>query len=326
MLLDFNYNQPELLYGDVPAFMGVPAIGNDEQKMKGQDAIFLGIPFDGMATYRGGATRNATASIRKFSLLYGGYNIEYDLNIYDYINVADMGDVDIVPGKERESFDRAEVLVDKILNAGAIPIVIGGDHSISIPVVKAVARHKKKKFGLVIFDTHLDLKEHRNGNRFTRSSPTYRHLENEEIDPDHVVIIGARGPRNHKSQVDIVKERGIHVFTMRDVDDLGIKEVAQQAFEYATVDGEPPYISIDIDALDCGIAPATNSPEPGGLTTREVVNIMRVVAQNGFQGLDLVEVAPEWDGPCGQTSVVSAKLLAEGLALLAQSRKNSENE
>ncbi len=311
-----------VLYGDVPAFMASSII-KDASGLQGQDAVVLGIPYDGVATFRGGATRRASQEIRKFSLLYGGYNLDLGFDIFDYLRVADFGDVDVVPGDTPESYRRAEKKVGAVLEAGAVPLVIGGDHGISIPVCTAVAKRSAEPFGVVVFDTHLDLDEALNDDRLTRASPLKRIIELNGVKPERVAVIGARGPRNVPEWAPLAHELNITYFTMNDIERMGIEQVAQKAFAIATDGGKgaPPYISIDIDSIDPAYAPATNSPEPGGLTSREIINALRIVAHNGFVGFDLVEVVPEYDSAAGITSVLAARLLAEALGALASAKK-----
>src|SRR5690606_32360601 len=130
------------LYGDVPTFLGAPR-ALDPGDLAGAQAAVLGIPFDGLATFRGGATRLAPQFIRKYSLLWGSYNLSLDLDISSYGKLVDYGDVDVVPGDEAESYRRAEERLGEILAAGAVPVGIGGDHGISVPMVRAVARARQ---------------------------------------------------------------------------------------------------------------------------------------------------------------------------------------
>lgn len=309
------------LYGDVPTFLGAPR-ALDPGDLAGAQAAVLGIPFDGLATFRGGATRLAPQFIRKYSLLWGSYNLSLDLDISSYVKLVDYGDVDVVPGDEAESYRRAEERLGEILAAGAVPVGIGGDHGISIPMVRAVARARQgTPMGVIIFDTHHDMIHDMAGNLLTRASPTRRIIELPEVPPERVVIIGLRGPRNPEEGYRLAREKGIRCITMEEVEDRGIEAVAREALEVACPDGSAPYISVDIDAFDPGFAPGTNSPDPGGLSPREVIRALRIVAQRGFAGIDLVEVVPEFDDPAGTTSTLASRILTEALGCLALARK-----
>lgn len=306
------------MFGDVPPFMGVDHAPN----LTGvhADAVVVGMPYDGIATFRGGATRRAPQEIRKYSLLFGGYNFDWDMDAWDHVRVVDTGDIDVVPGDAATSYERLERRIDAITGIGAIPLTIGGDHGISYPAVRAVARARGGPMGVILFDTHLDLSESFREDRLTRASPVRRICELPEIDPKRIAIIGARGPRNIAEWTPQAKELGIRVFKMAEVEARGIAACVEEARRIASPDGRPPYISVDIDGIDPAYAPATNSLEPGGFTSREIITGVRLAAAGGFAGFDVVEVAPEFDNPAGTTSVLAARLMVEAICCLAAER------
>ena len=313
----------EKIYGDVPPFMAVDYV-RDPTSLAA-DAAVIGMPYDGIATFRGGASRRGPQEIRKFSLLFGGYNFDWDFDIFDCLRVADLGDVDVVPGDNAESYRRFERKLDAILEKGAVPFSLGGDHGITYPAVSAVSRNHDGPIGLVVFDTHLDLSEALNGDRLTRASPILRICELENVDPHRVAIIGARGPRNLPEWSPLYRELGISVFAMEQIEQEGIEEVTRKALSVAVRNGARPYISVDIDSIDPAYAPGTNSPEPGGLTAREIIRGVRVAARDGFVGFDVVEVSPDFDDESGITSVLAARIVAEALCCLAASRTDRQD-
>lgn len=306
------------IFGDVPPFMAFPHV----RDLAGvsADAVILGMPYDGIATFRGGATRRAPQEIRKYSLLYGTYSFDWDFDLRAHISVVDNGDVDVVPGDNEVSYARLGARLDQVLSARAVPLTIGGDHGISYPAVGAVAGAGEAPLGLIVFDTHLDLSESFGGDRLTRASPLLRIAELDGVDPRRIVVIGARGPRNLPEWTPLYRKLGITVFSMEEVERLGIEAVAEHARRIACADGARLYLSVDIDGVDLAFAPGTNSPEPGGLTSREIIRGLRIAARDGFAGLDLVEVAPDFDSASGTTSVLAGRLLAEALFCLAASR------
>lgn len=308
----------EKMYGDVPPFMAVEHVR--DVAALAADAAVIGMPYDGIATFRGGATRRGPQEIRKFSLLFGGYNFDWDMDLFDTLRVADLGDVDVVPGDNAESYRRFEDRLGAILGKGAVPFSLGGDHGITYPALSAVSRHHAAPMGLVVFDTHLDLSEALNGDRLTRASPILRICELEHVDPRRVAIIGARGPRNLPEWTPLYRELGISVFPMEQVEQEGIEAVTQKARAVATRDGARLYVSVDIDSIDPAYAPGTNSPEPGGLTAREIIRGVRIAARDGFAGFDIVEVSPDFDSRSGSTSVLAARIVVEALCCLAASR------
>lgn len=311
------------MYGDVPPFMAFPHV----RDLAGLsvNAVVVGMPYDGIATFRGGATRRAPQEIRKYSLLYGSYNFDWDLDMLEHIAVADAGDIDVVPGDNAESYARLEARLAAVLAGGAVPLTIGGDHGISYPAVRAVADAAETPVGLIVFDTHLDLSESFGGDRLTRASPLLRISELDRVDPRRIVVIGARGPRNLPEWTPLYRKLGITVFPMEEVERLGIEAVAERARAIATAGGARLYISLDIDGVDPAFAPATNSPEPGGLTAREIIRGVRVAARDGFAGFDLVEVSPDFDATSGTTSILAGRLLAEALFCLAAKRAGRQD-
>lgn len=311
------------IYGDVPPFMAFPYIR--DLSALAADAVVVGMPYDGLATFRGGATRRAPQEIRKYSLLYGSYSFDWDMDLLNHIAVADAGDIDVVPGDNAESYARLETRLEAVLAKGAVPLTIGGDHGISYPAVRAVAEADDTPVGLIVFDTHLDLSESFGGDRLTRASPLLRIAELDKVDPRRIVVIGARGPRNLPEWTPLYRKLGITVFSMAEVERLGMDAVCERAREIATAGGARLYVSLDIDGVDPAFAPATNSPESGGLTAREIIRGVRIVARDGFSGFDLVEVSPDFDSASGTTSILAARLLAEALFCLAASKGGAQD-
>ena len=310
-------NVPKI-FGDVPAFMGIDYDPN--LKNIKADAIIIGMPYDGISTFRGGATRRAPQEIRKYSLLFSSYNFDWDMHALDYIKVLDCGDVDVLPGNTIESYKRLENRISEIQNCNAVPIMMGGDHGVTFPGVKAVVRKTGGPTGFLLFDTHLDLSEDFNNDLLTRASPVKRILELDEIDKNRVAIIGCKGPRNLPEWTPLYKKLGLKVYSDREVQVRGVENVTREALKIVSPDGKSPYISVDIDAIDPAFAPGTNSIEPGGLTSREIINGVRIACEKGFCGFDLVEVSPDFDVKSGITSTLAAKIIVEAICSLAALR------
>jgi agmatinase len=311
------------MFGDVPPFMAADHVVDLDHLEA--DAAVIGMPYDGIATFRGGATRRGPQEIRKFSLLFGRYNFDWDLDVFAHIRLADVGDVDVVLGDNARSYRRFEQRLATIQAKGAVPFSMGGDHGITFPAVKAVAEHHGAPLGLIVFDTHLDLSESFGGDRLTRASPILRICELPQVDPRRVAIIGARGPRNLPEWTPHFRELGLSVFPMERVEEDGIEAVTEAARTVATAGGAKLYVSVDIDSIDPAVAPGTNSPEPGGLTSREIIRGVRVAGRDGFVGFDVVEVAPDFDTASGTTSVLAARIMAEGLCCLAAVRAGCQD-
>ena len=311
------------IYGDVPPFMAVDYVADAETASA--DAAIVGMPYDGLATFRGGATRRGPQEIRKFSLLFGGYNFDWDLDVFQHLKVIDVGDVDVVPGDNARSYQRFEHKLEGLLRRGIVTLSLGGDHGITFPAVRTVAGHHGAPLGLLVFDTHLDLSEALGGDRLTRASPILRICELEHVDPRRIAIVGARGARNLPEWTPLYRELGISVFAMEQIEREGIEAVTERALAVATANEARLYVSVDIDGVDPAFAPGTNSPEPGGLTAREIIRGVRIAARNGFAGFDLVEVSPDFDTASGTTSVLAARLTAEALCCLAAVRADKRD-
>lgn len=304
------------IYGDVPSFMACPFV-RDISKAGPADAVVIGMPYDGIATFRGGATRRAPQEIRKYSLLFGSYSLDWDFNVEDHTRIFDCGDVDVVPGDAVESYRRLEARMAEILKLGAVPMMMGGDHGVTYPAVKAVASHGRRPLGFLLFDTHLDLSESFNNDRLTRASPVLRICELPEVDPRRVAIIGPKGARNLPEWTPLARELGITIYPDRVVEKRGIEAVVKEALDIVSPDGYPPYVSVDIDVIDPAYAPGTNSIEPGGFTAREIITGVRLGCERGFSGFDVVEVSPDYDSATGHTSTLAAKLMVEAVFCLA---------
>lgn len=304
------------IFGDVPAFMGV-TYTPDLAKAGSPGAVVVGMPYDGIATFRGGATRRAPQEIRKFSLLFGSYHLDWDFNPFEHVSVTDCGDIDVMPGNAPLSYRRLEDRIAEIQHIGAIPMMMGGDHGVTYPAVKAVAAREGGPLGFLLFDTHLDLSENFNNDRLTRASPVLRICELREVDPRRMVIIGPKGARNLPEWTPLARELGITIYPDRAVQKRGIEAIVSEALDIVSPDGRLPYVSVDIDVVDPAVAPGTNSIEPGGLSAREIINAVRLGCERGFCGFDVVEVSPDYDSRSGHTSTLAAKLVVEAICCLA---------
>ncbi len=289
----------------------------DLAKCGSPDIVVVGMPYDGIATFRGGATRRAPQEIRKYSLLFGSYHFDWDIHALDHVKLVDCGDIDVLPGDTPLSYRRLEERIADIQRIGAVPMLIGGDHGVTYPAVKAVAAKQGAPLGFLLFDTHLDLSESFNNDRLTRASPVLRICELPEIDPRRMAIIGPKGARNLAEWTPLARELGITIYPDRIVQKRGIESVVLEALDIVSPDGRPPYVSVDIDVIDPAFAPGTNSIEPGGFTSREIINAVRLGCERGFCGFDVVEVSPDYDSRSGHTSTLAAKLMVEAICCLA---------
>ncbi len=297
-------------YSDIATFMRAPLI----REIAGLDIALVGVPFDGGVTNRPGA-RHGPREMRNQSSLMRAIHHVSRINPYALCSVADVGDVPFVHGFElASSLDDIEAFFAKIHAAGAVPISAGGDHSITLPIFRAIAADRP--LGMVHIDAHTDTWDEFLGSKFTHGAPFRRAVEEGLLDPKRTVQIGIRGAQNTEEGWSFSIENGMRVIFMEEFTKLGVEAVIAEARR--VVGDGPTYISFDVDGLDPVYAPGTGTPEVGGLTTIEAQALLR-----GLQGLDLwggdvVEVAPPFD-PTGNTALVAATMMYEILCIVAES-------
>ena len=297
-------------YSDIATFMRAPLI----REIAGLDIALAGVPFDGGVTNRTGA-RHGPREMRNQSSLMRAIHHVSRLNPYALCSVADVGDVPFVHGFElAASLDDIEAFFAKIHAAGAVPISAGGDHSITLPIFRAIAADRP--LGMVHIDAHTDTWDEFLGSKFTHGAPFRRAVEEGLLDPKRTVQIGIRGAQNTEEGWSFSIENGMRVIFMEEFTKIGVDAVIAEARR--VVGDGPTYISFDVDGLDPVYAPGTGTPEVGGLTTIEAQALLR-----GLQGLDLwggdvVEVAPPFD-PTGNTALVAATMMYEILCIVAES-------
>jgi len=288
---------------DKPDYAGLLTFGaapytQDPRELRGVDVAIVGAPMDDLVSDRPG-TRFGPRAIRAASAPSGAH-LEANVDAFATLRIVDFGDAPVIPADPARSQAAIEALVGQVVEAGAIPIVLGGDHSITEPDVRAcTAVHGP--VGLVHFDTHTDTGTEAYGVEVSHGTPMYRLVEQGQVDPRRYVQIGLRGYWPGEKEFAWQAEHGITSFFMHDVRDLGIKEVVASAIE--TVGKGPAFLTVDVDVLDPAFAPGTGTPEPGGTTPVDLLWGCRTLAA----GLELVgadvgstsaasEAAPTRDG------------------------------
>ena len=299
----------------IPTFMRTPY----QKDPHGLDIALIGVPYDGGVTNRAGA-RHGPRDIRDKSSKMRSIHHVTKVNPYDLCSIADLGDVPF-----QEVFRHEKVVEDieafyrKIFEAKVIPLSAGGDHSITYPILKAIA--KEQPVGLIHIDAHTDTWDEFQGSKFMHGTPFRRAHEDGLIDAPRTIQIGIRGAQNTSEGWDYSLEQGMRVVFMEEFTKLGVDAVIHEALEVA-VSG-PTYLSFDVDGLDPVYTPGTGTPEIGGITTIEAQALLRGLSGLDFIGGDVVEVAPPFD-PSGNTSLVGATLMYEILCLLAESVSNKQ--
>ena len=283
----------------------------------GLDVALVGIPFDGGTSYRPGA-RLGPREIRAQSSLIRSYSYFQKVSPFDRLNVADVGDIDAPPVSIEKCFDVVETKIGAIADAGARPIVVGGDHSLSLPVLRALARHHGP-LALVQFDAHIDTWDEYFGGKYFHGTPFRRAIEEGVVDGRRFVQVGIRGPMYGEDDFDFHREHGITVIDIEQVKERGVPWTIERV--RAIVSGAT-YMTFDIDAVDPAFAPGTGTPEVGGLTSHEAQRLVRGLAGLPLVGGDIVEVAPVFDGPGQITALLAANIMFEFLCVMAKSVKS----
>lgn len=300
------------------SFLRLPYVAPDEAALRehGAGAAIYGIPFDATNISRTGANFGPRG-IRDVSCQFLSYNATLDFDVVDALNPVDCGDCDIALANPERTFERAQRDIGAILGAGALPVTLGGDHSITIPAVRAV-RERHGDPGLILVDMHLDTAQDVGGEQLNHCCPITRAVD-AGFDPGKVALVGISGWMNPRSEIAYCRERGITVLWLEDVWERGTAAVAEQALEVAGA-GDGVYLSFDVDSLDAAHAPGTCCPSPGGLSTREAIEIVRRIAGEGLLGVDVVETAPSLD-PTPTTSLVAGRIALEAMAFHARRQR-----
>lgn len=276
------------------------------RNLRGVKAAFVGIPFDGGVTYRPGA-RFGPGAIRQSSRLLRPYNYFTKTHPFDDLLACDYGDVDVVPGNIMKTMEIVEKELATVVSR-SVPFIAGGDHSITLPVLRAMKR-EHGRVNLVHMDSHFDFWDSHWGERFTHGSWLRRAREESLL--KRVVQLGIRG--SFPSEEDLKDGRRLSIMTFTTIDVVEKQDALRKAL--ASLEGKT-YLSLDIDVADPSFAPGTGTPEVGGLTSLDLVRLVRLMRLD-LAGMDVVEVSPPYD-VSELTSMLAANLLYEGMSVLAR--------
>lgn len=288
------------------------------ESAEGLDFAIYGIPFDTASSYRTGA-RFGPQGVRNISVMMKTNNPVHEVNILDYLKGADLGDVNVVPGYIHPTYERIEEFTSEILKHDCLPIAIGGDHSITLGELRAVAK-KHGPVSLVHFDSHADINDEVFGEKYNHGTPFRRAIEEGLIDPHKSVQIGMRGSLYDAGEFKLAASLGLNLIPTHQVREMGIPAVIEEIKK--TVGSNKVFLTFDIDFVDPAFAPATGTPEVGGYTSYEAISFIRGICDLNFVGMDMVEVAPPYDQ--GEiTSLLAANLIFEFISGLALQKKNN---
>ena len=295
-------------FGGIPTFMRLP----HTEDPSGVDIGLIGVPWDGGTTNRAGA-RHGPREIRNQSSFMRRVHPETLESPYDICNVADLGDASVNPIDLMETLQRVEDFYTPIHAAGTVPLTAGGDHLVTLPIMRAIAGNRP--VGMVHFDAHTDTNDRYFGEaKFTHGTPFRRAVEEGLLDPKRTVQIGIRGSLYTRNDYDYGREVGIRTIPIEEYFEMGVDAVIDEARR--VVGDGPTYISFDVDGLDPVFAPGTGTPEIGGFSTFDAQKMIRGLRGLDLVGGDVVEVAPPFD-PSGNTALVGATLMFEILCVLA---------
>ena len=298
-------------------FVGVPFL-EDMRQLGGQDVAVLGVPLDAGTTYRSG-TRFGPQALRRISTLGGTYNAERGIVLGESLDMVDVGDVQVIPANLEKSFDQIADAIAYLTERAVFPVVLGGDHSIGYPDIRGMAPFIDGTIGIVHFDRHSDLSESAYDERM-HGSPFFHATNIPNAPASNLVQIGIGGWTGSKPGMRVARERGATVITLDDLDRFGIERIMEFALEVAWKGAKAVWLSFDIDSVDPAFAPGTGTPEPGGLTPREALKMLRLAAREGLAGLEVVEVAPPYD-VSDITALLGGRAIMDVLATLVEEGK-----
>src|SRR5258706_3190174 len=296
-------------------FMRLPVVSDPRQL----DIAIVGVPWDGGTTNRPGP-RHGPRQVRDMSSLIKRVHSVTKISPYELCRVADFGDAPVNPIDLDRSLESIRAFFAQIAEAQTAPLAIGGDHLSSLPILRALG--KKRPVGMIHFDAHSDtVDSYFGGLKYTHGTPFRRAIEEGLLDPKRVVQIGIKGSTHSADQSHWPIQQGICIHSIEEFEEIGTDTVIREA---RRVVGEgPTYVSFDIDALDPAFAPGTGTPEFGGLTSREVMRMLRGLRDLDLVGADVVEVSPPFD-PSGATALAAANIAFELLCLLAEAVAKSK--
>ena len=295
----------------IASFMRLPQI-ND---FNGADIGIIGIPYDGGVTFQSGA-RFGPREVRNQSCMMRPINVATNIEPYELARVGDLGDIRL---KDIFNHDNAIEEIHqyylKLAESKIMPLSVGGDHSVTYPILKGLQKRFEQPIALIHFDSHTDTWGEFSGSKFHHGAPFRLACDEGLIEPRKTLQIGIRGGQNVLDGLNYSSDKGMHVITIEDFEDIGWREVCVKIRQ--VVGDSPVYLTFDIDALDPAYAPGTGTPESGGITMREAQRMLRELRGLNFVGADMVEVAPPLD-PSGMTALNGATLLFEMVCLLAE--------
>ena len=313
---------PTNIYSGVPTFLNLPVLEN-KQDLAQMDVAVMGVPWEGGCTIGGySSCTDGPKSIRSASIRYTGYLPDFDLDCFSQLKAGDYGDIAVQNGNYEFPFGEIRKKVGEIYDAGAVPIILGGDHGIAYPTISELAKRHPGKVGVLHFDAHLDNYSNFGDDPYSRCSPFYQLYNDPNMDPTKIVHIGIRGPRNHQEEFNNAKKYGANVILCREIKKNGWEASIKKAIELASKDTEVMYVTICADSLDAAFMPQ-GPQDMGGLTSFELLMMVHEAGLAGARALDFVEIYPDAYS-LQPASHVGCWLALYFLNGVAERRKNGE--
>ena len=301
-------------FAGMPTFMRLPHLTLDSPRIDEVEMALVGVPWDAGTTNRPGP-RHGPRQLRDLSTMIRAMNPVTGVAPFALANCADLGDVGPNPIDLQDSMDRIENFYGLLTKRGITPMTAGGDHLVSLPVLRGIAR--KTTLGMIHFDAHTDLFDsYFGGFRYTHGTPFRRAIEEGLLDPGRVVQIGIRGTAYNTEDVEWGEAQGVRIIRIEELFDRGIPAIMAEVREI--VGTQPTYCSFDIDFIDPSYAPGTGTPEIGGVTSFQAQQVVRELASVNLVGADLVEVSPPFDSG-GGTAWLGVSIMFELMCVLATS-------
>jgi agmatinase len=304
--------QQQPKFAGIKTFMRLP----HTQIIQGIDFAVLGIPWDGATSYRTGQ-RLGPDAIRKVSVTLRPYNLPLGVDIFEYCSGIDYGDLPVVAGYIEDTYARIEAELCPLVESGVIPLMMGGDHSITLPELRAIAK-THGPVALIHFDSHTDTNDQYFGKPYYHGSPFRRAVEENIVLAENSIQIGMRGSVYTKDAYDDSTALGFKVVTMSAVRKMGLPELMESVRK--RVGQHKVFVTFDIDVVDPAFAPGTGTPEVGGFTSAEAIDLVRGLGGLNYVGFDVVEVLPDKD-PAEITALLAANIVYEFLSLIALNKK-----
>jgi agmatinase len=309
--------QQQPKFAGIKTFMRLP----HTQIIQGIDFAVLGIPWDGATSYRTGQ-RLGPDAIRKVSVTLRPYNLSLEVDIFEHCSGIDYGDLPVVAGYIEDTYTRIEAGLCPLVEAGIIPVMMGGDHSITLPELRAVFK-THGPVALIHFDSHTDTNDQYFGKPYYHGSPFRRAVEENIVLAENSIQIGMRGSVYTKDAYDDSTALGFKVVTMSAIRKMGLRELMESVRE--RVGQHKVFVTFDIDVVDPAFAPGTGTPEVGGFSSAEAIDLVRGLGGLNYVGFDVVEVLPDKD-PAEITALLAANILYEFLSLIALNKKTKRND